>query len=304
MSYNLDVRTLALTLLLGLLFRPAAAQNMEDVDIDHETWSVIGWNDGCGVAFEHYYYPKQGQALADEPISTKIGTASIAPGKEKYSARWAYAADGRLSWDERVVKKTEDDLKKGGYNRAGYPEIIQDAPIGNQPLLAETILSTGTLMSRVKNGWPETVWRWAGGNYSPLGTCALLVYENRTAPRHYRLFLVRVYNSRVRTDRAYAHASNARLLFNAGSLAIAAPEAETAAALDPDLPIGRYEHAAMLALTGNPNEAVEELAAAIKLDAKYGPMAAEDLDFADLRERPDFREMTNPNGIHIELNRE
>ena len=301
MSYNLSVKALALLFLLAL---PAAAQNMDDIDIDHESWSVVGWNDGCGVAFDHFYYPKLGEAMASEPIQTKIGTAMIPPGQEKYSARWTYEANGRLSYDEAIVKKTEDGLRKAGYNRPGFPEIIQDAPIGNQPLLAETILSTSSLQGRVHTGWPGSQWRWAGGNYSPLGTCALLVYEQRGNPRHYRLFLMRVYNSRARTDRSYAHASNARLLFNAGNLAVAAPEAATAAALDPALPIARYENAAMLALTGSPNEAVDELAVAIKLDPKLGLQAAGDLDFADLRGRQDFREMTDPSAIHLELNTE
>ena len=289
MSYNLNVRTLALMVLLVL---PAAAQNADEISIDHETWSVIGWNDACGVAFDHFYYPKLGAAIVSEPVSTHIGTANIRAGSEKYTARWTLQADGRLSWDALLVAKTEKDLKDAGYTRAGYPETVQDAPIGDQPLLAETLLSTATLSARLKSGWPGPEWRWAGGSYSPLGTCALLSYEKRDRPRHYRLLLLRVYNPRARLDRAYAHASNARLLFNAGNLAVAAPEAETAAKLAPELPIARYEHAAMLALSGNPNEAVDELSVAIKLEPKYGARARGDIDFADLKDRQDFQEIT------------
>jgi tetratricopeptide (TPR) repeat protein len=292
MSYNLIVRTLALTALLGLLGLSAAAQNFEDVTVDHETWGVIGWNDACGVAFEHYYYPKLGVDIVNDPISARIGSAAIPPDSEKSAEKWVLEADGRLSWDERTAAKTAKELKSAGYGRAGFPEIIQDAPIGDQPLLAETILSTSTLSARLKSGWPGPEWRWAGGSYSPLGTCALLSFEKRASPRHYRLLLVRVYNSRARRDRSYAHATNARLLFNAGDLAVAAAEAETAAQLDPGLPIARYEHAAMLALTGNANEAVDELAAAVKLEPKYGAKAREDLDFADLKVRQDFQDLT------------
>jgi hypothetical protein len=296
------VRSLLL-LLAVLLIRPAAAQ--DDVDIDHETWSVIGWNDACGVAFEHFYYPKLGEELVQDPIETHIGTAMIAPGKEDYVARWTFEATGRLSWNERSVAKTEKDLKKAGFARAGYPELIQDAPIGNQPLLAETILSTATLQARLKkSAWPPMPeWRWAGGSYSPLGTCALLSFEKRGSPRHYRLVLLRVYNPRARLDRAYAHASNARLLFNSGTLDIAATEAETAAALAPELPIARYEHAVMLSMTGNANEAMDELAAAIKLDASYADKARDDLDFADLKGRQDFQDMTHTRSP-LELNKD
>lgn len=302
MSYNLSVKTLALTLLLGLLVRPAAAQNMAEEDVDHETWSVIGWNDACGVAFEHYYYPKLGAEMASDPIETHVGTAMIAPGKDAYVARWTYEAVGRLSWNETAVAKAEKALKKAGFTRAGFPELIQNEPVGNQPELAETILTTTTLQARLKKGWPpEPEWRWAGGSYNPIGTCALLSYEKRDNPRHYRLLLLRIYNPRVRRDRAYAHASNARLLFNAGNLTVAATEAETAAQLCPELPIGRYEHAVMLSMTGNANEAVDELAVAIKLEPAYAEKARTDLDFADLQGRQDFREMTGSRK-QLELN--
>jgi tetratricopeptide (TPR) repeat protein len=283
---------LLLAVLAGISARPAAAQNMDDITIDHETWNVIGWNDACGVAFEHLYWPKLGEAIAGEPISTHIGTAMIPVGKEKYTARWTYEADGRVSWDEKLVAAAENDLKKAGYTRPGFRETIQDAPIGDQPLLAETLLSTSTLSARIKSGWPGPEWRWAGGSFSPLATCALLAYENRDDPGHYRLLLLRVYNARARVDRAYAHASNARLLFNAGNLEVAALEAATAADMAPELPIARYEHAAMLALTGHPNEAADELAVAIKLLPKYAAQARDDLDFADLKDRDDFKEMT------------
>jgi tetratricopeptide (TPR) repeat protein len=291
MSYNLVVKTLAAILLLGLGALPAAAQNYSDVAIDHETWSVVGWNDACGVAFEHFYYPKLGDAMAYEPISVRIGTAKINSGSEKYVGRYALETDGAASYDERAIAKVEKELKAAGFSRKGFPETILDAPIGNQPLLAEAILSTTTLAPRATTGWPGPEWRWAGGNFSPLATCELLVFEKRDQPKRYRLLLVRVYNPRVRQDRAYAHASNARLLFNAGNLEVAAPEAETAALLAPELPIARYEHAAMLALTGHPNEAADELQAAIKLEPKYVDKAREDLDFESLHDRDDFKEM-------------
>ncbi|MFI5363297.1 MAG: TPR end-of-group domain-containing protein [Elusimicrobiota bacterium] len=280
----------------SVLCASAAAAPVKDVvPIDHETWAVIGWNDGCGVAFEHFAYPKLGAEIASDPISTRIGTAVIPPGREKSVENWALEADGSLSWDQTLVENTRKDLKAGGFVRAGYVETIRDdAAAANRPRLAQTLLSTTTLSTRLTSGWPGPEWRWAGAGYSPLGTCALLAFARRAPPSRYRLLLVRVYNPRARGDRAYAHASNARLLFEAGDLDAAAAEAATAAGLAPDLPIARYERAAMLALTGNANEAVDELTAAIKLEPRYAAKALDDPDFSDLKEREDFRQLTAP----------
>lgn len=285
---------LLLAVLLAAVPRARAQSTVEtdEITVDHEEWKILGWNDGCGVAFEHLYYPKLGEAVVADPISTRIGTAYIPVAGEKYRARWVLEADGAMSWNPKQVAKKEDDLRKAGYTRKGFPEIVQDGKIGNQPLLAETILSTGTLHPRLKDGWPGPEWRWAGADYNPLGTCAMLLYENRDQPRHYRGLLVRVYNSRVRTDRAYAHASNARLLFNDGDLDRGAIEARTAAELDPALPIARYENAAMLALTGYDDQSMDELKAAVKLDDKYAGKARDDEDFQTLRRRDDFQELT------------
>lgn len=282
---------LALTVLLAAAPR-AAAQNLDEVTIAHEDWKVLGWNDACGVAYSVLSYPQLGQALANEPITTRVGTLTIAPDKEKAVGRWTLEADGALSWDERAYAKAARDLKKGGFSRKGFPEIVRDGPIGDQPLLAATILSTGTLKPRLTSGWPGPEWRWAGADYNPLATCALLAYESRANRKHYRFLLVRVYEPRVRQDRAYAHATNARLLFNAGNLDEAVPEAETAALLAPELPIARYEHAAMMALTGRQNEAVVELGEAVKLDHTYAAKARGDMDFRDIRKRDDFLDAT------------
>ena len=96
----------------------------------------------------------------------------------------------------------------------------------------------------------------------------------------------------TKSGRAVFHASNARVLFDAGELDSAATEAETAAQLAPELPVARYEHAALLALTGHANESVDELAAAVKLEPKYAEKARGDIDFADLRRREDFKDLT------------
>ncbi len=269
---------------------PAAAQ--DEFTIDHQTWHVVGWNDACGVGITILSYPKVGEAIAGDPISTRVGTVNIPVAKDLSETVWTLQADGPLSFAQKDLDKAEKDLKAAGYSRPGYPEIIQDVPVGDQPLLAEAILSTGTLKPRLKSGWPGPEWRWSGANYNPLGTCGLLVYDSRAEPLHYRFLLLRVYNTRLRTDRSYAHASNSRLLFDTGNLDAAAVEAETAALLDPELPIARYEHAAMLALTGRTDQAMDELKAAVKLDPKYAAKARSDEDFDELKDREDFRETT------------
>ncbi|MFI5347110.1 MAG: tetratricopeptide repeat protein [Elusimicrobiota bacterium] len=281
-----------LAALLALSAPPARAQDNPDFTIDHQEWHVIGWNDACGAALTVLSFPKLGEAIAGDPISTRAGTLIIPVAKQDAELNWTLQADGPLSFSQKDLDKAEKDLKLAGFSRAGYPETLQDVPVGDQPLLADAILSTETLKPRLKKGWPGPEWRWAGASYNPLGTCGLLVYENRQDPRHYSFLLLRVYNARARTDRAYAHASNARLLFNSGNLDAGAMEAETAALLAPDLPIARYEHAAMLALTGHTDLAMDELNAAVKLDPKYRAKARDDEDFDELRRREDFKEAT------------
>jgi hypothetical protein len=283
---------LAAALIAGLFAMSApraAAQGIDETVIDHEDWSVVGWDDACGVGFSVLAYPRLGAAMVAEPVSTRVGTLSIAPEREVSSLTWALEADGPLSFSQRAFDKAEKDLRRGGFNRPGYPEIIQDVPVGNQPELAEKILSTETFKPRVTEGWPGADWRWAATNYNPLATCALLVFENRRFARQYSFVLIRVYNPRTRTDRAYAHASNARLQLDAGNLAAGVIEADTAARLDPQLAIARYVNATLLALSGRMNSAVTELAAAVKLDPKYAAKARDDMDFVDLRKRDDFR---------------
>lgn len=285
------VPLLALAALLAFPAPRAAAQNMDDVTIDHEAWKVLGWNDACGVAYSVLSFPKVGDALAGEPISTRVGTLVVPVGQEKAERRWTLEADGALSWSERAYKKAEKDLRRGGFTRKGFPETVRESPIGDRPGLAETLLSTGTLAPRLKEGWPGTQWRWAGADYNPLSTCALLTFEDRANPRRYRALLVRVYDPRARVDRAFAHATNAHLVFDKGYLEEAAAEAETAAAMAPELAIARYAHAAMLALTGRQNEAVRELAEAVKRDPALAGRAREDIDFRDLSGRDDFRDI-------------
>ncbi len=279
-----------LTILVAALLA-APARPEDRVVIDHETWRVVGWNDSCSVALTKLSYPRLGDALSTEPYATRAGLMTLKSNQESGELRWTLESDGAASWDERYFNNSVEELKAAGYVKAGYPETVLEA-VGRQPLLAQTLLSTQTFASRLISGWPSKEWRMAGAHFNPLTTCVLLVFENRQTPRQYDFLLTHTYNPRVRIERAYAHASNARLLFNDGNLDAGTLEAATAAALAPELAIGRYGYAALLALTGRHDEAMRELTAAVKLDRKYVQKAREDLDFHDLRSREDFRDLT------------
>jgi tetratricopeptide (TPR) repeat protein len=283
MSYN--------GLMFALLLLPsflASAAHAKEVDIAREEWRVIGWNAACGVAYSHLGYPKLGQAIASEPVFTRIGAASIKTGAEKPSFDWSIEADGALTWNASEAAQAEKDLRQSGFSRAGIPEQLREPPPGAPPALGDTLTSTAAFASRLVGAWPRAPWRLRAVDYNPLSTCALVVFEDRAAPRHYRLVLTRLYNSRSRRDRAAAHTALARLIFNGGDVEGAEAEAAAAARLSPESAEARYEHGVMLALLGHSDEAVTEISAAVRLDAKMAARAKVDEDLADLRDRDDF----------------
>ena len=289
MSYHRAVAALILALVLA---SGAAAQNTGDTRNERQAWRTIGWGDGCSVALVHLAYPRLGEAIASHPIMTRVGTLGIEPGAEKEMSHWLLEADGANSWEPRAAAKAERDLRKAGYDRAGFRETIRPGPDGAQEGLAETLHSTTTLGARDAQSWPDATWRWAAAEFNPLSTCALLVYESRQRKSFFRFHLVRVYDTRARIERARAHTTNARLVFEMGDPDSALLEARTGARLGPELAVARYHHAAVLALTGHPNQAMAELAAAIRLDPKYKERARTDRDFDDLAKGEDFRRLT------------
>ena len=287
---TLAVSLAAATLLLAPLPAAAAPAASDDV-IDHEDWHVLGWNDECGVAFTVRAYPKLGAEIADDPYATRAGDFVIPVGKEKAGARWLVNVGGPMSWNAAALAKAEARLKSDGFTRPGYPETIRDAgPVG-KPGPALALLSTATLAARPDLDWPPPPWRWAAANYNPLGTCALLAFDRRAAPRRYRFLLARIYNPRARVDRAIAHADNARLLFESGNAEESSAEADAAALQAPELASVRYARASLLAMAARAPEAVAELAAALKLDDALRDKARADEDFADLRDRDDYKDL-------------
>lgn len=271
-----------------LLSMPLAAQ---DIVVEREELALLGWNDACSVAIKHHVYPARGSAIYGEPVGTRLGTVTIAPGEQVQKDRWFYEASGPNTFDAARIARIEKDLRKLGYKRKGYPETVRPDPSREQPGLAETILSTATLNLREGPAWPGAGWRWSGADYSPLGTCALLLFDSLDSPPRKTWLMARTYNPRLRLERSRAHAANARLLFSAGELEGAVAEAGTAAALAPEAALSRYVHAALLAMSGRDDAAVAELRAAIERDPRKRKEARADRDFESLRARRDFRDL-------------
>ena len=271
--------------LLILAASPAIA-----VDIERETYRVLGWNDACSVAIERFAYPKLGQAFYGEPVTTRVGVITIEPGQTLSGTTWHLEADGPRTWKPAAVKELEAELAKSGYDRPGFEETIRVEPPVDAPGVREVILSSATLHAR--SPWPAAQWRWAAAHYNPLGTCALLVFERRQQYTRYLLRLARIDNPRARMDRAHAHMANALILFDRGDPEQMLAEAGIAARLAPEKAAARYHHARALALAGDLDQAASELGAAVKLDKRYSAKARDERDFESLRERPDFQGFT------------
>jgi len=276
----------ALLSCLLLLTIPAAAA---EVEVEREEYRIIGWNNACTVAVERYAYPMFGQAIHGEPISTRVGTMAIVTAQPVVETRWVFQADGVNTYDKVGVAGFRKKLRKAGYDRPGFAETIRNAPAADTAGAAEVILSTAILEAR-PDFWPDTrEWRLGWIHYNPLTTCALLVYDKIGERARFKFLLTRIYNPSSRSERGRAHTTNARGLFNNGELAAALAEAEIGAGTAPEVGGTRYQHAAMLVLSGRLNKAMEELQAAIKLDERFIAKAADDLDFESLHVRQDFR---------------
>ncbi|UPT74044.1 MAG: hypothetical protein M0D55_19835 [Elusimicrobiota bacterium] len=272
-------------LLIGLAV-PSSA-----LDIAREDFGVLGWTDACSVAIERYAYPYLGEAMQAEPITSRLGTLTIELKTPVTVTRWVFEADGVNTYDPHAIETAKRKLRKAGFDRPGFYELIRDSETVVSPGSAEVILSTASLDAR-PDFWPDTrEWRWARAYYNPIGTCALLVYERIGEPERYKMLLTRYYNPAARSDRGRAHVVNGRLLFNKGDLASAFAETEIGARLAPEVGGVRYQYAAMLAMTGHPDRAMKELLAAIKREPGLRKRALDDLDFETLHDRQDFQEL-------------
>lgn len=281
-------------LLAAALFWPALASAAVSSapEVDHETFFLLGWNKGCSVALAHYAYPKVGDAIADEPVMTRIGTLTIEPGEEKFKQKWAVEADGRRSFDPALARKAKADLARAGYNLSGYKEIVRPDPVVDKRDLQRLILTTETFKSRSTGPFPGPGWRMAAVYYNTTATCAMILYRQLGQRKDfYTPALIRIETPGIRRDRALAHITNGLLLLEQGERTGAVAETAIAARMAPEYAEARYKHAALLNLDGQTDAAVDELAAALQLEPTLREKAAADADFESLKGFPRFDQL-------------
>lgn len=274
-------------LLLALLLTPEGyAQH-----VFQERLEVVGWNKGCSVGVAHYGYPDPSVVKMPDPIVTLIGSLSLAPGQNKPEIHWLMTRDGLYTYEAADAKNALDHLAAHDYKRPGTVEklLVLDE---RQPL-EDVLASTASLSAAAAEGWPPPTFKLSEIHYSPLGTCALLVYRFKESPRPYfQYLLTRIKDPSIRKVRAQAHAANSVLLFERGDSPAALAEAKLSAELAPEFPPARYRHAAMLSLSGSLDEAVEELAQALRRDKALKAKARKNPDFENLKDHPRFIELT------------
>ncbi len=279
---------------------PARAQDAQAdagpaLEADHEAFYLLGWNKACSVGLAHYAFPKVGEAIADEPIYTRIGTLTIEPGQENAVEKWAFAAEGKNTWNPRRAADAKSDLAKAGYNLAGYKELIRPEAVVEARDLPRLILSTDTFRSKSTAVYPDpSQYRLAFVYYAPFASCALLVYRELGQRKDfYKEMLIRVETPRIRHDRALSHIDNGLLLLQQGDRVGAVAETAIAAKMAPEYAEARYKHAALLNLDGQTEAAVDELQNALKLDPTLRDKAREDPDFDSLKGFPRFDDLVN-----------
>lgn len=284
---ELDRLGLALLLLLPL---SASAQ-----EVEREQLAIVGWNNACSVAVNHLGFPFRGQAIYEDPVVTRIGTLTLAAGASKVVTKWEADWSGSNSWRPEEAKLLLSKYLAAGYTDRGYPETIRPARIAPGRGLEEIILSTATLGIRGAVDWPGPPWRLARIHYNRLSNCALVVFDDRRGEHAlYRYVLTRVYNTAARPERARAHLTNGLLLFNEGELIGAKEETGIAASTYPQGALNHYHYAAMLANSGEVEQAMAELREAVAQREELRKKAAEDRDFENLRDIPAFKDLVKP----------
>jgi hypothetical protein len=280
---------------IAVLFLLLGATNARaQLDYARETFEVIGWREGCSAAVALYGYPALGGAgISEDPVMTKIGTLTIAPGKKAQDLQWVIGLHGPFSWREKEVQRMIARLRAEGYTQPGIAELVGANQVAKVRDLPRLLLSTDTLKPEPGGPWPRRGWRWTEVRYNPLATCALFLYERKESGVTLHSFLMaRLGNPAARADRAAAHVTNGLLIFELGDLSGAVSELDIASRLSPDNAAARYHHAALLALTGSDEQALDELEAAVGLNPEFKAKAKKDQDFETLRGVQRFRDLT------------
>ncbi|MBI5625263.1 MAG: hypothetical protein HY924_15910 [Elusimicrobia bacterium] len=289
MTIQNPVPTVAALLTLLLAGLPARAQ------VDRETLEILGWAKACSVAVEYYGYPALGNAIFTEPISMQIGSISLVEPKREPVVKWLIHADGKSVWDADKARKAEEKLRKSGFVLKGSSETLPGQPTG-WPGVDQVLLTTRSLGAYSPSGWPqEKDFRLHQIHYSPMGTCALLLYRWTGAANRdfFQFVLVRLRNPRAKVERALAYLDLANRLFESGDLDGALRASRLAASGAQRDAETRYKHAAYLALSGYRQEAIDELATALRYRRENRERARLDPDFEDLRKDKRFRLLTH-----------
>ena len=256
----------------------------------HDEFAFIGWDSACSAAIQNVSYPPFGAGVTGEPSAWKFGALNIAPGASQPTAQWILDSRKDSFWSAPQAQKASEALAKT-HAFKGFVEDVREGPMGDQPGLAELLLTTSAFRAAGSPAWPPPAFRLAQVQYHPLITCALLVFSTPGSAEEaqYRCVLIRLLNTSARRRRADAHAANGLLLYSKSSDPEAA-EAELAIAahMDPQYAPGRYHHAVLLAALGRFDEALEELAVAVRLDKAWAKKAKEALEFHSLHEDARF----------------
>lgn len=287
-------------LLAALLCAPASTLAAKNTFIEGGTRTItgydeflfLGWKDGCSAALQYFSYPPLGTVMAGLPDTWLIGSITIPPDTVDPKARWVSRGISALAWRKSEAIQLTEVLVREGYVPNGHIERIRDAQVAVRPGLAHVIHSTTAFRLGYRTKWPPKRYRLRTIHYSPLGTCALMVFRYPKRPRRsYRWKLVRLLNPDVRRKRARAHVTNGLLLYKEADLYGAEEELEIAADMDPEYPTALYHHSRLLAAHGRFDEALISLGAAVDRDQRFQFSAKKAIEFQELHRRPVFKDI-------------
>jgi hypothetical protein len=234
-----------------------------------------------------------GSAMFNEPITMQIGTISLQEPAKTASVDWLLNIEGKSVWDPEKAAATIARLRKSGYLLQGSSETVPSSATA-WPEIDSVLLTTRSLGAFSPSGWPAKDFRLHRIHYSPMGTCALLLYhwDGSKERDFFQFVLTRLRNPRAKVERALAHLDLANKLFEQGDLAGALAESAMAARGAQRDPEARYKHAAYLALSGWHEDALDELKLSLRLEQRNRGRAKDDPDFEGLRKDKRFRALT------------
>ncbi len=289
----------ALLLALTLFAAPARAQSVPKLILvgtatrsGYEELSILGWAGGCSVGMQYLRYPPEGQGMSGVPDAWRLGTVALPPDAAEQVETWSYTSSHGHGYAREDMAAAAAVLKDAGrHDRRGTVERLRYGRVADQPGLEGLLMSTAVFKTDPPlGGFPER-FRFSEVHYSPLGSCALFLFQDIRSPRDgYRTKLVRLPEPGVRRVRARAHVTNALLLYrNDADITGAEAELAVASAMDPGYPLARYHHAVLLTLHGRFEEAIESLKVALKRDPSWAAEARRAGEFEPLQGDPRFK---------------